>query len=119
MVIRPYGYALWEALQRCLDQRSCAATRRSRVWCMWVRFKETGHENVYFPQLIPYSFIEKEKDHVEGFAPELALVTKAGGKELEEPLVVRPTSETIVNFMFAQWIQSHRFGSATMCRIRA
>lgn len=73
-----------------------------------LRFKETGHENVYFPQLIPYSFIEKEKNHVEGFAPELALVTKGGGKDLEEPLVVRPTSETIVNHMLSQWIQSYR-----------
>lgn len=63
---------------------------------------------MYFPQLIPYSFIQKEKKHVDGFAPELALVTQGGGKELEEPLVVRPTSETIVNYMFAQWIQSYR-----------
>jgi prolyl-tRNA synthetase family I len=71
-------------------------------------FKETGHQNAYFPQLIPYSFLQKEADHVEGFAPELALVTKGGGKDLEEPLVVRPTSETIVNHMFAQWVQSYR-----------
>mmetsp|Transcript_36733 Transcript_36733/g.103655 ORF Transcript_36733/g.103655 Transcript_36733/m.103655 type:complete len:555 (+) Transcript_36733:95-1759(+) len=92
MVIRPYGYAIWEALQTFLDRR----------------FKETGHSNCYFPQLIPYSFIEKEADHVEGFAPELALVTKGGGKDLEEPLVVRPTSETIVNHMFAQWVNSYR-----------
>lgn len=92
MVIRPYGYAIWEAIQRWLD----------------VRFKETGHENAYFPQLIPYSFITKEASHVEGFAPELALVTMGGGKVLEEPLVVRPTSETIVNHMFSQWIQSYR-----------
>lgn len=81
MVIRPYGYALWEAIQSNLD----------------AKFKATGHENAYFPQLIPYSFIAKEAAHVEGFAPELALVTKGGGKDLEEPLVVRPTSETIVN----------------------
>jgi prolyl-tRNA synthetase len=92
MVIRPYGYALWEAIQSNLD----------------AKFKATGHENAYFPQLIPYSFIAKEAAHVEGFAPELALVTKGGGKDLEEPLVVRPTSETIVNHMFAQWVQSYR-----------
>lgn len=92
MVIRPYGYALWEAIQSYLD----------------AKFKATGHENAYFPQLIPYSFIAKEAAHVEGFAPELALVTKGGGKDLEEPLVVRPTSETIVNHMFAQWVQSYR-----------
>ncbi|CAM6082740.1 unnamed protein product [Calypogeia fissa] len=92
MVIRPYGYAIWEFVQAWLD----------------ARFKETGHSNMYFPQLIPYSFIEKEASHVEGFSPELALVTIGGGKELEESLVVRPTSETIVNHMFAQWIHSHR-----------
>ncbi|MEW5316484.1 MAG: hypothetical protein WDW38_007855 [Sanguina aurantia] len=92
MVIRPYGYALWEGLQKHLDHE----------------FKETGHENAYFPQLIPYSFIAKEAAHVEGFAPELALVTMGGGKELEEPLVVRPTSETMVNHMFAQWVRSYR-----------
>ncbi|KAJ7296399.1 hypothetical protein O6H91_Y126200 [Diphasiastrum complanatum] len=92
MVIRPYGYAIWEFIQSWLD----------------AKFKETGHSNMYFPQLIPYSFIEKEASHVEGFSPELALVTIGGGKELEEKLVVRPTSETIVNHMFAQWVQSHR-----------
>ncbi|XP_022945172.1 proline--tRNA ligase, chloroplastic/mitochondrial [Cucurbita moschata] len=92
MVIRPYGYAIWEAIQEYLN----------------VKFKETGHENMYFPQFIPYSFIEKEASHVEGFSPELALVTIGGGKELEEKLVVRPTSETIVNHMFTQWIHSHR-----------
>ncbi|DBA99930.1 TPA: Proline--tRNA ligase, chloroplastic/mitochondrial [Trebouxia sp. C0004] len=92
MVIRPYGYALWEFLQSYLDRR----------------FKETGHENAYFPTLIPMSFIQKEASHVEGFAPELAIVTKGGGKDLDEPLVVRPTSETMVNHMFAQWIQGHR-----------
>jgi prolyl-tRNA synthetase len=91
-VIRPYGYALWENVQAALDRR----------------FKETGHENAYFPMFIPYSFIQKEKEHVEGFSPELALVTHAGGKELEEPLVVRPTSETIINHMFAQWVHSWR-----------
>ena len=72
------------------------------------KFKETGVQNAYFPQLIPYSFITKEASHVEGFAPELAVVTRGGGKELEEPLVVRPTSETIVNDMLSQWIQSYR-----------
>eukprot|EP00899_Mesostigma_viride_P000109 jgi/Mesvir1/10099/Mv06972-RA.1 len=92
MVIRPYGYALWEKIQEWMDKK----------------FKATGHSNAYFPQFIPYSFIEKEASHVEGFSPELALVTKAGGKDLEEPLVVRPTSETIVNHMFAQWVQSYR-----------
>ncbi|KAL8126161.1 hypothetical protein AgCh_013444 [Apium graveolens] len=92
MVIRPYGYAIWEAIQDYLN----------------VKFKETGHSNMYFPQLIPYSFIEKEASHVEGFSPELAVVTIGGGKELEEKLVVRPTSETIVNHMFTQWIHSYR-----------
>eukprot|EP01024_Parvocaulis_polyphysoides_P034108 TRINITY_DN30203_c0_g3_i3.p1 TRINITY_DN30203_c0_g3~~TRINITY_DN30203_c0_g3_i3.p1 ORF type:complete len:527 (-),score=66.77 TRINITY_DN30203_c0_g3_i3:960-2540(-) len=92
MVIKPYGYAIWEAIQKYLDDK----------------FKETGHENAYFPQLIPLSFLQKEADHVEGFAPELALVTKGGGSDLGEPLVVRPTSETIINHMFSQWIQSYR-----------
>jgi prolyl-tRNA synthetase len=92
MVIRPYGYSLWEGVQGYLDKK----------------FKETGHENAYFPLFIPNSFIQKEAEHVEGFAPELATVTHAGGKELEEPLVVRPTSETIINHMFSKWIKSHR-----------
>jgi len=92
MVIRPYGYALWEHIQAYLDKR----------------FKETGHQNAYFPLFIPKSFIEKEAEHVEGFSPELAAVTHAGGKELEEPLIVRPTSETIINHMFSKWIKSHR-----------
>lgn len=92
MVIRPYGYALWEHIQSYLDKR----------------FKETGHENAYFPLFIPKSFIQKEAEHVEGFSPELATVTHAGGKELEEPLIVRPTSETIINHMFSKWIKSHR-----------
>ena len=92
MVIRPYGYALWENLQGALDGM----------------FKETGHQNAYFPLLIPLSFMQKEAEHVEGFSPELALVTHGGGKELEEPLVVRPTSETIINAMFAKWIKSYR-----------
>mgnify|MGYP001253583006 CR=1 FL=1 len=92
MVIRPYGYSIWEGIQSFLDKR----------------FKETGHMNAYFPLFIPKSFIEKEAEHVEGFSPELATVTHAGGKELEEPLIVRPTSETIINHMFAKWISSHR-----------
>jgi len=92
MVIRPYGYALWEHIQSFLDQR----------------FKDTGHQNAYFPLFIPKSFIQKEAEHVEGFSPELATVTHAGGKELEEPLIVRPTSETIINHMFSKWIKSHR-----------
>lgn len=92
MVIRPYGYRLWERLQEELDRR----------------IKETGHENAYFPLFIPESFLAREAEHVEGFAPELAVVTHAGGKELEERLVVRPTSETIVGEMMAKWITSHR-----------
>ena len=92
MVIRPYGYALWENIQQALDQR----------------FKDTGHKNAYFPLFIPESFIKKEAEHVEGFSPELAVVTHGGGKKLEEPLIVRPTSETIINAMFAKWIQSYR-----------
>ena len=92
MVIRPWGYGIWEHMQSALD----------------AMFKETGHENAYFPLLIPMSFIEKEKEHVEGFAPELAVVTRAGGKELEEPYVVRPTSETIIYSMYAKWVQSYR-----------
>ena len=92
MVIRPWGYAIWERMQRALDDM----------------FKETGHQNAYFPLLIPMSFIEREKAHVEGFAPEVAVVTHAGGKELEEPLVIRPTSETIIYAMFAKWVQSYR-----------
>jgi prolyl-tRNA synthetase len=92
MVIRPWGYGIWENMQRALDQM----------------FKETGHENAYFPLLIPMSFIEREKEHVEGFAPELAVVTQAGGKELEEPYVIRPTSETIIYSMYAKWVQSYR-----------
>lgn len=92
MVIRPYGYALWENIQKTLDQK----------------FKETGHQNAYFPMFIPMSFLQKEAEHVEGFAPELAVVTHAGGKELQEPMVVRPTSETIINAMFSKWVKSHR-----------
>jgi prolyl-tRNA synthetase len=92
MVIKPNGYAVWEVLQRELD----------------TRFKATGHQNVYFPLLIPQSFLQKEAEHVEGFAPELAVVTIAGGKVLEEPYVIRPTSETIIGHFFAKWIQSYR-----------
>src|ERR1700689_3874504 len=92
MVIKPNGYAVWEILQRELD----------------TRFKATGHQNIYLPLLIPESFLKKEAEHVEGFAPELAVVTIAGGKELEEPYVIRPTSETIVGHFFAKWIQSYR-----------
>ena len=92
MIIRPYGYAIWELLQRQLDDR----------------FKATGHENAYFPLFIPESYLRREAEHVEGFSPELAVVTHAGGEELAEPLVVRPTSETIVGEMYAKWISSYR-----------
>ena len=92
MVIKPNGYAVWERLQRELDDR----------------FKATNHQNVYFPLLIPESFLHKEAEHVEGFSPELAVVTIAGGKKLEEPYVIRPTSETIVGHFFSKWIQSWR-----------
>jgi prolyl-tRNA synthetase len=92
MVIKANGYAVWELLQRQLDDR----------------FKATGHQNVYFPLLIPQSFLHKEAEHVEGFSPELAVVTIAGGKELEEPYVIRPTSETIIGHFFSKWIQSWR-----------
>ncbi len=92
MVVRPWGYGIWERMQRALDDM----------------FKATGHENAYFPLLIPMSFIEREKEHVEGFKPELAVVTHAGGKELDEPYVVRPTSETIIYSMYAKWVQSYR-----------
>ncbi len=92
MVIRPRGYAIWEKIQAGLDRR----------------IKATGHENAYFPLFIPESFLKKEAKHVEGFAPELAIVTIGGGKQLEEPLVVRPTSETIIYSMFSKWIMSYR-----------
>jgi len=92
MVVRPYGWALWENIQASLDRR----------------FKATGHQNAAFPLLIPKSFLEKEKEHVEGFSPELAVVTIGGGAELEEPLVVRPTSETIIGYMYSKWIKSYR-----------
>ena len=92
MVIRPNGYGIWERMQRALDDM----------------FKATGHENAYFPLFIPQSFLQKEASHVEGFAPEVAVVTHGGGKLLEEPLIVRPTSETIIYHMFAKWTQSYR-----------
>jgi prolyl-tRNA synthetase len=92
MVIRPNGYGIWERMQRQLDDM----------------FKATGHQNAYFPLLIPESFLHKEAEHVEGFAPEVAVVTYAGGKKLEEPLIIRPTSETIIYTMFAKWVQSYR-----------
>jgi len=92
MVVRPYGWALWENIQQALDKR----------------FKDTGHVNAAFPLFIPMSFLEKEKEHVEGFSPELAVVTIGGGEKLEEPLVVRPTSETIIGHMYAKWIKSYR-----------
>jgi prolyl-tRNA synthetase len=92
MVIRPYGYRVWELIQADLDGR----------------IKEAGHENACFPMLIPESYLKREAEHVEGFAPELAVVTHAGGKELEEPLIVRPTSETVIGEYMAKWIDSHR-----------
>ena len=92
MVIRPWGYGIWELMQAELDRR----------------IKEAGAENAYFPLFIPESFLKLEAEHVEGFAPELAVVTHGGGKELEEPLVVRPTSETVINSFFSKWVQSHR-----------
>ena len=92
MVVKPYGWTLWENMQAGLDRR----------------FKDTGHVNAAFPMLIPMSFFEKEKEHVEGFAPELAVVTHGGGEKLEEPLVVRPTSETIIGYMYSRWIKSYR-----------
>ena len=92
MVIRPSGFAIWEAMQARLDRM----------------FKETGHVNAYFPLLIPKHFMEKEAEHVKGFSPECAVVTHGGGKELEEPLMIRPTSETVIGHMYSQWIQSYR-----------
>ena len=102
----------WRTIRRCADVscfgptalrsgRRCATSSISRI-------KKTGARNAYFPLFIPQSFLQKEAQHVEGFAPEVAVVTHGGGKELEEPLIVRPTSETIINHMFAQWIRSHR-----------
>jgi len=92
MIIRPYGYTLWENIQRLMD----------------ARFKETGVVNAYFPLLIPRSFLEREAEHVAGFAPEVAWVTRGGGEELEEPLAIRPTSETIIGHTYAKWVQSYR-----------
>src|SRR3990172_946175 len=92
MVIKPYGYAIWESMQRDMDRR----------------IKETGHVNAYFPLLIPKSFLEKEKEHVEGFSPECAWVTVGGGEELEEPLAIRPTSEAMICSMYAKWVRSWR-----------
>src|SRR5438132_3018671 len=92
MVMRPYGYAIWERMQAALDDR----------------IKAVGARNAYFPLFIPDSYLRREAEHVEGFSPELAVVTHGGGKELEEPVVVRPTSETIINSFFAKWVQSYR-----------
>ena len=92
IIIKPYGYEIWEGIKSGLDRR----------------FKATGHQNAYFPLLIPESYIKREAQHVEGFSPELAVVTHAGGKKLEEPLVVRPTSETVIGEAFSDWIQSYR-----------
>lgn len=92
MIIKPYGYALWEKTQKVLDEK----------------FKATGVQNAYFPMLIPEKLLKREEAHVEGFAPEVAVVTHAGGKKLEEPLVLRPTSETIMYEVFSKWIRSHR-----------
>jgi prolyl-tRNA synthetase len=92
MVIKPYGYAIWEAIQRALDDR----------------IKATGHDNLYFPLFVPNTVLERERELVEGFAPEVAVVTHAGGKKLEDPLVVRPTSEAVIWATYARWIQSYR-----------
>ena len=92
IIIKPYGYEIWDGIKIALDKR----------------FKATGHQNAYFPLFIPESYLRREAEHVEGFSPELAVVTHAGGKELEEPLVVRPTSETIIGEAFSEWIQSYR-----------
>ena len=92
IAIKPYGYAIWENIQNYTDKK----------------FKETGVENVYFPVLIPESLLQKEKDHVEGFAPEVAWVTEAGGEKLEEKLCIRPTSETMISTMYSKWLSSWR-----------
>ena len=92
MVIRPYGYAIWELIQQAFDRE----------------FKATGHVNAYFPLFIPESLLHKEAEHVEGFAPQVAYVTHGGGEELEERLVIRPTSEAIIGTMYAKWVQSWR-----------
>ena len=92
MVIKPYGYGIWEGIQRVMDRR----------------FKETGHKNAYFPLLIPESFLKKEADHFEGFAPEVLWVTHGGNEKLAERLFIRPTSETIICHMYSKWVQSYR-----------
>jgi prolyl-tRNA synthetase len=92
MIVKPYGWTLWENIQQALDRR----------------FKATGHMNAAFPMFIPYSFLERESKHVEGFSPQLAVVTHGGGEQLEEPLVVRPTSETLIGHAFAKWVNSYR-----------
>src|SRR6516164_4120245 len=92
MVIRPWGFAIWERLQAEMD----------------ARIKAAGAENAYFPLFIPESYLRREAEHVEGFSPELAVVTHGGGRELEEPVVVRPTSETVINSFFSKWVQSYR-----------
>ncbi|HNW33230.1 MAG TPA: proline--tRNA ligase, partial [Candidatus Dojkabacteria bacterium] len=92
MIIKPYGYAIWENIQKEFD----------------VRIKETGVENAYFPLFIPYEFLQREKTHVEGFSPEVAVVTHAGGEELKEPFVVRPTSETIMYDAYSRWVTSYK-----------
>jgi prolyl-tRNA synthetase len=92
MVIKPHGYAVWEHIQRALDDR----------------FKATGHENLYFPMLFPESLLHKEAEHVEGFSPQVAVVTHGGGQKLDEPLVIRPTSEAVIWNTYANWIQSYR-----------
>src|SRR6266550_759245 len=92
MVIKPYGYAIWESIQRALDER----------------IKATGHENFYFPLFVPASVLAQESELVEGFAPEVAVVTEAGGKTLEEPLAIRPTSEALIWATYARWVQSYR-----------
>jgi prolyl-tRNA synthetase len=92
MIIKPYGYAIWENIKEALDKK----------------FKDTGVENCYFPLFIPESFLNKEKEHVEGFSPQVAVVTHAGGKKLTEPLIVRPTSETVMYDSFSRWINTYR-----------
>ena len=92
IVIRPYGYAIWERMQAEID----------------ARIKAAGAQNAYFPLFIPESYFRREAEHVEGFSPELAVVTHGGGKKLEEPIVVRPTSETIIDSFLSKWIQSYR-----------
>ena len=92
MIVKPYGWTLWENIQSALDRR----------------FKATGHLNAGFPLFIPESFMKREAKHIEGFSPELAVVTHAGGEQLEEPLIVRPTSETIIGYAYSKWVQSYR-----------